>query len=234
MRVHAKFSAFRRPNGKSLMDKFAFSPWIGASGGLLTVWNSRFFDGNIVQGNTYAITIKFYSKQENKSFHVINVYGPAHSAQKMAFVTWLMNLHSSDFDDWLLAGDFTLYRNPKNRSKPGGDLSEMNMFNELISDLDLHDIPFSGRHYTWSNMQADPLMVKLDWVFTSPNWAISYPATFVQPVSKLVSDHIPFAIHIGRDLKTTGLSSQVSLTLLLYTGTALLSMLMQPKTCPAD
>lgn len=73
----------------------------------------------------------------------------------------------------------------------------MNMFNEAISDLDLIEIPFSGRDFTWSNMQADPLLVKLDWVFTSSSWALSYPATFVQPLSRPISDHIPFVIHIG-------------------------------------
>lgn len=129
-------------------DKFAFSPSIGASGGLITIWNSRFFEGTTIQTNAYAITIKFVCKQDNKSFHVSNIYGPAHSAQKMGFVTWLMNLDSSKFKYWLLARDFNLYRNPKNRNKPGGDISKMYMFNELISDLDFHDIPFSGRNYT--------------------------------------------------------------------------------------
>lgn len=76
----------------------------------------------------------------------------------------------------------------------------MNMFNELISDLDLHDIPFSGRNYTWSNMQSDPLLVKLDWVLTSTNWAITYPATYIQPLSKPMSDHIPYTIHIGSSI----------------------------------
>lgn len=96
----------------------------------------------------------------------------------MGFVTWLMNLDTSDFDDWILAGDFNLIREP-NRNKAGGDISEMNLFNELILDLDLVEIPFNGRNFTWSNMQADPLMVKLDWVFTSSSWTLSFPATFV-------------------------------------------------------
>lgn len=108
-----------------------------------------------------------------------------------------MNLDSSEFDDWILGGDFNLIRQPENRNKPGGDLSEMNMFNEAISDLDLVDIPFSGRSYTWSNMQANPLLVKLDWIFTSSTWTLSYPATYVQPLSKPVSDHIPYVLHIG-------------------------------------
>jgi len=43
----------------------------------------------------------------------------------------------------------------------------MQLFNNLILDLDLVDLPFNGRKFTWSNMQVDPLLVKLDWVFTS-------------------------------------------------------------------
>jgi hypothetical protein len=73
-----------------------------------------------------------------------------------------MNLDTSSFEDWALGGDFNLFRNPENRNKPGGDIREMCMFNEMITDLDLVEIPFSGRNFTWSNMQSDPLLVKLD------------------------------------------------------------------------
>ena len=73
----------------------------------------------------------------------------------------------------------------------------MQMFNNAILDLDLVDIPFSGRRFTWSNMQLDPLLVKLDWVFVSSSWGLSYPATTVQPLSKPTSDHLPFVINIG-------------------------------------
>ena len=97
----------------------------------------------MVQINSYAVTVKFTCWLDNKSFHVTNVYGPASSPKKMGFVTWLMNLDTSDFDDWVLGGDFNLIRHLDNINKPRGDIAEMNMFNELISDLDLVDIPFS-------------------------------------------------------------------------------------------
>jgi hypothetical protein len=45
-------------------------------------------------------------------------------------------------------GCFNLIRNPKNRNRAGGDINEMNMFNEIISDLELVEIPFSGRNFT--------------------------------------------------------------------------------------
>lgn len=179
------------------MDCFAFSPSAGASGGLLVVWNSSLYSTSVIQTNSYAITIKFTCHLDNSCFHLTNVYGPAHSTGKLAFITWLLNLDTSSFEDWLLTGDFNLYRSPDDRNKPGGSFSEMQMFNDTILGLDLLDIPFTGRRFTWSNMQPDPLLVKLDWVFVSAAWGLSFPATTVQPLSKPLSDHIPYAINIG-------------------------------------
>lgn len=78
-----------------------------------------------------------------------------------------------------------------------GDASEMQMFNNLISDLEFLELPFSGRTFTWSNMQLNPLLVKLDWVFCSSSWNLKYPDTSVQPLSKPISDHVPFVICFG-------------------------------------
>lgn len=133
-------------------DKFAFSPSIGASGGLITIWNNNLFDANVILVNSYSITVEFHCRLNNKVFHVTNIYGPSNPSQKQNFVTWLMNFDTTSFEDWILGGDFNLIRGPKNRNKPGGDQAEMNMFNELISDLDLVEVPFSGREFTWSNM----------------------------------------------------------------------------------
>lgn len=179
------------------IDCFAFHPSIGASGGLLIAWNGSLYNGDVIQTNFYAITIKFTSTLDDSVFHLSNIYGPAHSAGKSAFITWLLNLDSSSYDDWILAGDFNLYRSMEDRNKPGGDPNEMQLFNNVISDLDLIDIPFSGRKFTWSNMQLDPLLIKLDWVLVSSSWGLSYPATGIQPLSKPISDHTPFAINIG-------------------------------------
>lgn len=125
------------------------------------------FNGSVIQANSYAVTVKLTSRLDNKSFFLSNIYGPSQSIQKQAFATWLMNLDTSEFDDWILGGDFNLFRSVENRNKPGGDITEMNLFNEIISDLNLVEVPFSSRNFTWSNMRDDPLLVKLDWVFTS-------------------------------------------------------------------
>lgn len=73
----------------------------------------------------------------------------------------------------------------------------MMLFNDLINHLDLVDIAFQGREYTWSNMQENPLLQKLDWVFTSSSWTLQYPDTSVIALSKPTSDHIPCVIKVG-------------------------------------
>jgi endonuclease/exonuclease/phosphatase family metal-dependent hydrolase len=47
-----------------------------------------------------------------------------------------------------------------------------------------------------SNMQQDPLMVPLDWFFTSSSWITSYPNTIVTTMERPTSDHVPYLVII--------------------------------------
>jgi hypothetical protein len=49
-----------------------------------------------------------------------------------------------------------------NRSRCGGNANEMLLFNDLIHHLDLVEIQFQSRSFTWSNMQDNALLKKLD------------------------------------------------------------------------
>jgi hypothetical protein len=58
---------------------------------------------------------------------------PFAASERVAFITWLYNFDTSDFDDWLLAGDFNLIRSSANRNKEGGNQQDMLLFNDLSS-----------------------------------------------------------------------------------------------------
>jgi hypothetical protein len=75
---------------------------------------------------------------------------------------WFINLDSSVYDMWIIMGDFNMIRSSEDRSRPGGNHNIMLMFNSVIHQHDLEEIPIKGRAYTWSNMQDIPLLEKLD------------------------------------------------------------------------
>lgn len=76
-------------------------------------------------------------------------------------------------------------------NKPGGNANEMLAFNVAINALDIVEIPLIGRKYIWSNMQEDPLLQKLDWVFTSANWVFEFPGTTLKDLTRNTSDYVP-------------------------------------------
>jgi hypothetical protein len=87
-------------------------------------------------------------------------------------------------------------KSPENRNHTGCNINDMMLFNDIIRHLELAVINFHGRSFTWSNMQPYPLLEKLDWVFTSSSWALSYPDTSIKVLDRPVFDHSPFAVTI--------------------------------------
>jgi hypothetical protein len=76
-------------------------------------------------------------KKKNAEWLLTNVYGPCKPEGKRQFTDWLKHISMPGEVDWLLVCDFNLMRSPANRKKPGGDLTQMYLFNETISSLGL-------------------------------------------------------------------------------------------------
>lgn len=114
--------------------------------------------------------MKLIAKHNGDSWLLTNIYGPCTHDGKRSFIQWLKQYTVNDVDNWLLVGDFNLIRKPENRNRPGGDVTEMLMFNDVISSLELVELPLYGRNYTWTNKHPTPLMERLDWFFTSSSW----------------------------------------------------------------
>ena len=178
-------------------DQFAFVPSDGASGGLLVVWASSRFAGQVLLSESFGIVVQFTSASSSESFILVNVYGPCEGVERENFVAWLFHLDVADDTLWLILGDFNFYRYTDSRNRPGANLTDIATFSEIISYLGLVELPIKGRSYTWSNMHADPLLVQLDWFFTSSAWTLKYPNTTVRPLSRPTSDHTPCVVSIG-------------------------------------
>jgi exonuclease III len=178
-------------------NQFVFSPSVGNSGGIITIWNGNLFSGQCISLSRFQVTVELTYKISNHIWYITNVYGPTVHEERDVFTNWLLDLDATPMDSWVILGDFNLIRSPENRNRIGGDINNMLLFNRIISQLDLVEIPLKGRAFTWSNMQDNPLLEKLDWIFTSANWTTLFPHTIATPLAKLSSDHIPIKVQIS-------------------------------------
>ena len=110
-------------------------PSSGASRGMLVVWNSAMFDGRLIQSTIFGIVVEFTLTHNSQTWTMVTVYGPCQNPARELFVNWLHDLIIPDDANWLLLGDFNFLRSMDNRNKPGGDINDMFIFNEVIGHL---------------------------------------------------------------------------------------------------
>jgi exonuclease III len=177
-------------------DKFIYFPSDGNSGGLIVIWNSAIFKGELVQNFKWATAVKFSSTQSICNWYLANIYGPCIGDDRENFVQWMYDLQINDTDNWILIGDYNFYRSPIDRNRGGGNMDDMLLFNDIIRAQNLVDLPLHGATYTWSNMQSDPLLERLDWFLTLNNWTTAFPNTTVKALPRPVSDHVPCLVSI--------------------------------------
>lgn len=142
-------------------DDFCFLPSTGASGGILVAWKSSIFAGHMVFQNRFAILVEFSSNHNSEPWILSSVYGPCDNEGKGEFMQWFENVQMPDELNWLVVGDFNLYRKPEDRNRDGANIGDMLLFNSAISALGLVEIPLHGRKYTWTNKQQPPLLEDL-------------------------------------------------------------------------
>jgi hypothetical protein len=143
-------------------NKFTFAPAEGASGGIFVGWNDSIFDGTLLSISRFAITVKFTSIHNAEEWTLTTIYGPRHGLEQQDFVNWLNSLNVDDGSNWMFIGDFHFYQSLQDRNREGGNMQDIMVFNEIISNLGLQKIPLKGRSFTWSNMQQNPLLDQLD------------------------------------------------------------------------
>ena len=88
-------------------------------------------------------------------------------------------------------GDFTVIRKSEEKNKPGGYDHWSFVFNAIIDQAGLRELPLNGRKFTWANNLEEPKYEKLDRILICPNWEDHYPLTKVYALERELSDHTP-------------------------------------------
>jgi exonuclease III len=80
------------------LNKFAYQPSNGLSGGIITIWNGSLFYGTILSQSRFQISVKLRCNASHEILYVTNVYAPCDTDGRTYFIEWFMSLDSSMFD----------------------------------------------------------------------------------------------------------------------------------------
>ena len=143
------------------LQSFLFLPSLGASGGIVTAWDSSDFSlSSSVQG-AFSLTTVF-STTSDLSFTVTNVYSPCDGHRNVEFLSELSYVAASISGPWATVGDFNFLREPGDNSNASFDQHNACLFNSWIDDAGLIEIPLLDRLYTWTNNQSpQPLLASI-------------------------------------------------------------------------
>ena len=67
-------------------DSFAYSPSVGAFGGILVVWCSSMFSRTLIKSQRFGLSITFTSVHNADVWIMVSVYGPCQGALRHTFV----------------------------------------------------------------------------------------------------------------------------------------------------
>jgi endonuclease/exonuclease/phosphatase family metal-dependent hydrolase len=101
----------------------------------------------------------------------------------------------------VVLGEFNLIRGPQNKNNDNINWPLVNLFNECIARLALHEIVRSGAAFTWSNKQRKLVQCMLDRVLVSLEWEAQFPLVSLKAETRFGSDHASLLLSTREELR---------------------------------
>ncbi len=143
-KVESVSRSFLRSFAGPYFDRCHFVKSERASGGIITCWSSKLFSCTEVIVRNFSISVCLTALCSGTSFYVTNVYGPPTWEGKDDFCKELGELKNVCHGRWVICGDFNLTRNSQEKRGRGWSRRLMGMFNDLINELNLIDLPMGN------------------------------------------------------------------------------------------
>ena len=159
--------------GDSYHD-FSYRPSVGASGGLITMWDTSKVEvwSSFTQEHVLQIHGKFI--KTNEEFYLFNVYAPCEGrAKKELWTSLSVRLQLLSGRKVCVCGDFNEVRGSKERRSLKGDgaVNSTHFFNQFIVDNRLIDLPLCGRKFTWYKGDGSS-MSRIERFLLSEEWCV--------------------------------------------------------------
>ncbi|XP_057418110.1 uncharacterized protein LOC130712288 [Lotus japonicus] len=154
-------------------------PVVNKGGGLLCIWKRDTFHLlECVLGHGFIGLVGTWGDMSETSA-IVNIYSSCRLEEKRAMWRELVEWKNrSPISLWCLGGDFNSVRAEEERrgvaTNIGSQRRDIAEFNRFIEEMELLDLPLSGRKYTWyrPNGQAQS---RIDRFLLSPEWLANWP-----------------------------------------------------------
>ncbi|GKV34792.1 hypothetical protein SLEP1_g43134 [Rubroshorea leprosula] len=172
------------------LDEFGWSmkSSIGASGGLLCVWNMSIFVKLEEFVGDGFLGIKGVWGVNKEPCLFVNVYGPTDRRRKAALWDELRQRITEEGGRWLLAGDFNAVRCLEERRGRTGMSVEMSEFDAFIETTGLVDLKLANRKFTWYRPDGTS-MSRLDRVLMTVEMSSMGEEWVQKGLRRNISDH---------------------------------------------
>ncbi|KAK1288910.1 hypothetical protein QJS10_CPB19g00866 [Acorus calamus] len=186
-----------REMGAGMLDGWACKDAIGASGGILTCWNSAFWKRVDISVGRFSLSVLLEDASSGFKWCCSGIYGPQEDGERLLLWEELSAIKARWNVPTALMGDFNIVRRAEERNHHGQTTPAMEIFFDWIEEEGLMDLPIPNHKFTWSNLRDLPSMARLDRVLINDEWEASFPGCHVRGLPRTVSDHIPLLLQAG-------------------------------------
>ncbi|GKV34368.1 hypothetical protein SLEP1_g42745 [Rubroshorea leprosula] len=166
---------------------------VGASGGLLCVWNRiEFVKQKDFSGDGFVGISGEWGQQKLKC-NLVNVYAPNDRQKKLKLWEELRHMIVEEEGGWLIAGDFNAVRSANEKKGKVGETMDMRDFDDFIVSAGLVDLKLANRRFTWYRPDGSA-MSRLDRVLMSDELCNLGKEWVQQGLKRTVSDHCPIMV----------------------------------------
>ncbi|KAH7677264.1 DNase I-like protein [Dioscorea alata] len=98
-------SIWRSVGGNSF-DAYCWSPFKGASGGMIIRWSSSILKGNLIHSGNFCLTVEFHKTLGVGNWLCTSVYRPNDRYLKQSFWEEIRTSNGGKDLPWVICGDF--------------------------------------------------------------------------------------------------------------------------------
>ncbi|XP_071717983.1 uncharacterized protein [Rutidosis leptorrhynchoides] len=181
------------PSGGNSDFKFVQKDSVGASGGILTIWDTNTFSvNNAIEGEFFLAICGSWAGHDSE-IAFINVYGPHSNAKKLRLWNELSSFINSLNIPHIVFGDFNEVRNKTECMNSEYNQLWADNFNNFINNLGLIDLPLGGKRFT-RICEKTMKFSKLDRFLVYDGIFTIWPNTSSKTLDRDLSDHCPIIL----------------------------------------